>query len=158
MICASLGILMSFNRFIALYFPFQYDRIFSKVKTDILCSIVVGVIVVGNLPLLIIPSKCVMQKTIGEKRGSMKISRYKFLEICTSDYHDGYYDTNPGCGATYQFTQVYYDFFAIFICLLLDILTAFKLRQFIKQQKQHQDDKIAKKKANQEKLFFLQVS
>ena len=62
MICASLGILMSFNRFIALYFPFRYDSIFSKVKTNILCSIVVGVIVVGNLPLLIIPSKCVIQK------------------------------------------------------------------------------------------------
>ena len=83
---------------------------------------------------------------------------FKFLDICTSDYHNGYYDTYPGCGATYQFTKIYYDFLAIFICLILDILTAFKLHQFIKQQKQNQDDKIAKKKANQEKLFFLQVS
>ena len=66
MICASLGILMSFNRFIALYFPFRYDTIFSKVNTDILCSIVIGVVVVGNLPLLIIPGKCVIQK-IGKK-------------------------------------------------------------------------------------------
>ena len=76
MICASLEILMSFNRFIALYFPFRYDTIFSKLKTNILCSIVVGGIVVGNSPLLIISGKCVIQKTIGEKRGSMKVAQF----------------------------------------------------------------------------------